>query len=133
MILVTGGLGMIGAHTARALLDLGEDVVVTSHRRGDVPSFLDGKVVVESLDVTIQAAFLALGERYAVSDIVHLAGSVPADDPVAYFRTDMTGLFNALDAARVWGVRRSSRSPPTLCRAPAYTPSYCGSGRRGGR
>ena len=40
MILVTGGLGMIGAHTARALLDLGEDVVVTSHRSGGVPSFL---------------------------------------------------------------------------------------------
>ncbi|MEV6270704.1 NAD(P)-dependent oxidoreductase [Kribbella sp. NPDC051936] len=106
MILVTGGLGMIGAHTARALLDLGEDVVVTSHRRGDVPSFLDGKVVVESLDVTDRDAFLALGQRYAVRDIVHLAGSIPADDPVAYFRADMTGLFNALDAARVWGVRR---------------------------
>ncbi|MET9276225.1 NAD(P)-dependent oxidoreductase [Kribbella sp. NPDC003557] len=106
MILVTGGLGMIGAHTARALLDLGQDVVVTSHRRGAVPSFLDGKVAVESLDVTDRDAFLALGQRYDVSDIVHLAGSIPADDPVAYFRTDMTGLFNALDAARAWGVRR---------------------------
>jgi nucleoside-diphosphate-sugar epimerase len=106
MILVTGGLGMIGAHTARALLDLGQDVVVTSHRRGEVPSFLDGKVAVESLDVTDRDAFLALGERYDVSDIVHLAGSIPADDPVAYFRTDMTGLFNALDAARAWDVRR---------------------------
>ena len=29
-ILVTGGLGMIGAHTARALADLGHDVVVTA-------------------------------------------------------------------------------------------------------
>lgn len=27
MILATGGLGMIGAHTAQALLDLGEEVV----------------------------------------------------------------------------------------------------------
>ena len=33
MILVTGGLGMIGAHTARALVDLGHEVVVTTHRR----------------------------------------------------------------------------------------------------
>ncbi|TCC23432.1 NAD-dependent epimerase/dehydratase family protein [Kribbella speibonae] len=106
MILVTGGLGMIGAHAARALVDLGREVVVTSHRRGDVPSFLDGKVAVESLDVTDRDAFLALGERYGVSDIVHLAGSIPGDDPVAYFRDDTTGLFNALDAARAWGVRR---------------------------
>jgi nucleoside-diphosphate-sugar epimerase len=106
MILVTGGLGMIGAHTARALVDLGEQVVVTAHRSTGVPSFIDGEVVVEQLDVTDRDAFLELGERYDVSGIVHLAGSIPADDPVAYFRTDTTGLFNALDAARAWGVRR---------------------------
>jgi nucleoside-diphosphate-sugar epimerase len=106
MILVTGGLGMIGAHTARALVDLGHDVVVTSHRRAEVPSFLAGKVTVESLDVTDRDAFLALGERHDISDIVHLAGSIPDEDPVSYFRTDTTGLLNALDAARAWEVRR---------------------------
>ncbi len=37
MILVTGGLGMIGAFTARALVELGHEVVVTSHRRAEVP------------------------------------------------------------------------------------------------
>ncbi|MEV5963696.1 NAD(P)-dependent oxidoreductase [Kribbella sp. NPDC051952] len=106
MILVTGGLGMIGAHTARALVDLGHEVVITGHRRTDVPSFLAGKVAVETLDVTDRDEFLALGKRYAITDIVHLAGSIPGDDPVAYFRTDLTGLLNALDAARAWGVRR---------------------------
>jgi nucleoside-diphosphate-sugar epimerase len=51
MILVTGGLGMIGAHTARALADLGHEVVVTANRRTEVPSFLAGRVTVESLDL----------------------------------------------------------------------------------
>src|SRR5262245_21807941 len=106
MILVTGGLGMIGAHTARALVDLGHEVVVTSYRRTEVPSFLAGKVTVASLDVTDRDAFLALGDRYDISDIVHLAGSIPDTDPIGYFRTDTTGLLNALDAARAWGVRR---------------------------
>jgi nucleoside-diphosphate-sugar epimerase len=106
MILVTGGLGMIGAHTARALVDLGHDVVVTTHRRTDVPSFLAGKVTVESLDVTDREAFLALGARHDISDIVHLAGTIPDGDPVGFFRTDTTGLLNALEAARTWGVRR---------------------------
>lgn len=106
MILVTGGLGMIGAHTARALVDLGHDVVVTSHRRTDVPSFLTGKVTVERLDVTDREAFLALGDRYDISDIVHLAGSIPGTDPVEFFRTDTSGLLHALDAARTWGVGR---------------------------
>ena len=105
MILVTGGLGMIGAHTARSLLDLGHEVVVTTHRRTEVPSFLAGRVTVEPLDVTDRDAFLTLGDRHDISDIVHLSGSVP-DDPVSFFRTDTIGLLNALDAARTWGVRR---------------------------
>ncbi len=106
MILVTGGLGMTGAHTARALVDLGHEVLVTAHHRTEVPSFLAGRVTVESLDVTDRNAFLALGTRHDISDIVHLAGSVPDGDPVRYFRTDTIGLLNALDAARTWGVRR---------------------------
>ena len=106
MILVTGGLGMIGAHTARALTDLGHEVVVTGHRRTDVPSFLAGRVTVELLDVTDRDAFLALAGRHDISDIVHLAGSIPGKDPVRFFRADTAGLLNALDAARTWGVRR---------------------------
>jgi nucleoside-diphosphate-sugar epimerase len=106
MILITGGLGMIGAHTARALVDLGRDVIVTTHRRAEIPSFLAGRVTVESLDVTDRDAFLALGHRHDISDIVHLAGSIPGQDPVAYLRTDTAGLLNALEAARSWSVRR---------------------------
>ena len=109
MILVTGGLGMIGAHTARALVDLGHQVVVTTHRRADVPPFLAGRVSVEALDVTDRDAFLALGDHYDIGDVVHLAGSIPDADtggPVRFFRTDTTGLLNALDAARTWGIRR---------------------------
>ena len=37
MILITGGLGSIGSHTARALLDLGESVVLTAHRSTQLP------------------------------------------------------------------------------------------------
>ena len=41
MILVTGGFGSIGAHTALALADLGEQVVVSRHRKADPSSFLE--------------------------------------------------------------------------------------------
>jgi UDP-glucose 4-epimerase len=51
MILITGGLGSIGSHTARALLDLGESVVLTAHRSTQLPDHLadelGGRVVVE--------------------------------------------------------------------------------------
>jgi nucleoside-diphosphate-sugar epimerase len=106
MILVTGGLGMIGAHTAAALADLGEEVVITAHRRTDVPSFLAGRVAVETVDVADRDAFLALGERYDIGGIVHLAGSIPESDPIPYFRRDTAALLTALEAARAWRVSR---------------------------
>jgi len=56
MILITGGLGSIGSHTARAVLDLGESVVLTAHRSTRLPEYLagepGGRVVVEPLDTT---------------------------------------------------------------------------------
>ncbi|GLZ48322.1 NAD-dependent epimerase [Actinomycetospora sp. NBRC 106375] len=111
MILVTGGLGSIGSHTARALLDLGEPVVLTAHRSTRLPSFLadepGDRVVVEHLDTTEGAAFLDLGTRHPITGIVHLAAAPhDAPDPVAYLRAECTALLNALDAARAWGVRR---------------------------
>ncbi|GAB6856349.1 NAD-dependent epimerase/dehydratase family protein [Microbacterium xylanilyticum] len=106
MILVTSGLGMIGAHTAAALVDLGEDVVITAHRRTDVPSFLAGRVAVEVVDVADRDVFLALGERYDIGGIVHLAGSIPEADPIPYFRRDTAALLTALEAARNWEVAR---------------------------
>ena len=74
---------MIGAQTVRALADLGRHVVVTAHGRTHAPSFRDGRVVARRVDVTDRAAVLALGEQYEISDVVHLAGSVPNADPVA--------------------------------------------------
>ena len=110
MILVTGGLGSIGSHTARALLDLGQAVVVTAHRSAAVPEFLvDERVVVEPLDTTDRAAFLDIGTRREITGIVHLAaGRFDLPDPVEYLRAETLGLLNALEAAREWGARRFS-------------------------
>jgi UDP-glucose 4-epimerase len=113
MILITGGLGSIGSHTARALLDLGESVVLTAHRSTRLPEYLadepGGRVVVEPLDTADQAAFLDIGKRHEITGIVHLAAA-PHDlsDSVEYLRADSLGLLNALEAATVWGVRRFS-------------------------
>jgi UDP-glucose 4-epimerase len=113
MILITGGLGSIGSHTARALLDLGESVVLTAHRSTELPDHLagepDGRVVVEPLDITDAAALLDIGKRHEITGIVHLAaGPYDLPDPVAYLRAETAGLLNALQAATAWGVRRFS-------------------------
>jgi UDP-glucose 4-epimerase len=109
MILVTGGLGSIGAHTAQALLDLGQSVVVTAHRSIEPPEFLAGRVVVEPLDTRDDAAFLDIGTRHEITGIVHLAaGRYDLPDPVEYLGAETRGLLNALTAARAWGVQRFS-------------------------
>jgi UDP-glucose 4-epimerase len=113
MILITGGLGSIGSHTARALLDLGESVVLTAHRSTQLPEYLadepGGRVVVEPLDTTDEATFLDIGKRHEITGIVHLAAArYDLSDPVDYLRADSLGLLNALKAATVWGVRRFS-------------------------
>ena len=107
MILVTGGLGTIGAQTARALIDLGHDVVVTRRHHAAVPSFLADTVTVEPLDVTDRDAFLAVGERHEITGIVHLAAAgLEVTDPLEFLRLNTAGVLNALEAARTWHVLR---------------------------
>jgi UDP-glucose 4-epimerase len=113
MILITGGLGSIGSHTARAVLDLGESVVLTAHRSTRLPEYLagepGGRVIVEPLDATNEAGFLDIGKRHEITGIVHLAaGRYDLPDPVEYLRAETLGLLNALKAATAWGVRRVS-------------------------
>jgi UDP-glucose 4-epimerase len=113
MILITGGLGSIGSHTARALLDLGESVLLTAHRSTRLPEFLaggpGGRVVVEPLDTANEAAFLDIGKRHQITGIVHLAaGRYDLPDPVEYLRAETLGLLTALKAATAWDVRRFS-------------------------
>ena len=107
MILVTGGFGSIGAHTALALADLGEPVVVTRHRRAAPPSFLEGRVAVEPADLADLGSLRAVGDRHEITAIVHLAAvALEEPDAIAFMRRNTAMLLNALEVARTWGVRR---------------------------
>jgi UDP-glucose 4-epimerase len=118
VILVVGGLGFVGANTARALLDLGEDCVVTRHRSDRVPAVLAGapgsRLSVEPLDVLDLAALRTLGKRYPITGVVHLvtgggaplppdAGPHELAEPV---HAALTSTVNVLQAAYEWGARR---------------------------
>ena len=63
MILITGGLGFIGSHTTRAMLDLGESCVLVQRRAAAVPEAFASesgrRVFVEQADITDRAAFPA--------------------------------------------------------------------------
>lgn len=111
MILVTGGLGFIGSHTVRSLLDLGEGCVLVQRRAAGVPPGLaDAQVAVEQADITDLPALLDVGTRHKITGIVHLAGSMPwppsSDQPVEAARKAIGSLFNVIEAAQAWDVQR---------------------------
>jgi UDP-glucose 4-epimerase len=111
MILITGGLGFIGLHTARSFLDAGESVVLTQHRVRREPEFLQNEIgkraFIEKLEVTSAHDVIDLTRRHKVTGIVHLAVPGLGDlSPAEDFRVNMTGLINVLEAGRLCEVRR---------------------------
>jgi UDP-glucose 4-epimerase len=114
MILVTGGLGFIGSHVTRGLLDLGESCVLVQRRPAGAASLprlfadeLGRRVFVERGDVADLEAFRDIGGRHKITGIVHLAGAgFGTGDPIGDARTDVEGLLNVLQAARDWEVAR---------------------------
>lgn len=111
MILITGGLGFIGTHTVQALLDAGEECVLLQRSHAHVPAGrFDRPVAVEQADATDLEALRAVGRRHRITGIVHLAGSMPwpvtDEPPVQAAQRTLGSLFNLLQVAQEWGVRR---------------------------
>lgn len=114
MILITGGLGFIGTHTARALLDMGESCVLVQRRAPELPdSFAveaGRRVFAEQADITDLAVLLGIADRHKITGIVHLGGSMPwppdTDGPLAGARKAIDSLLNVLEAAVRWEVPR---------------------------
>jgi UDP-glucose 4-epimerase len=89
-VLVTGEMGFIGLHTTRALLDLGHECVLTTHRTVREPSFMvGGSMLLERLDVADRDAMLA-SPATLVGDL----------------RAGAQALFNVLECSLAWDVPR---------------------------
>src|SRR5262245_18636365 len=109
--LITGGMGFIGLHTARACLDAGEDVLITYFQTWREPSFIKDdyhkRVQIEQVDVTDREGLMALGKKYQINRIAHLAvPGLGALGPVDDLQTNIAGLTHLLEAALAWGSQR---------------------------
>ena len=112
MILITGGLGFIGSHVTRALLDLGESCVLVQRRipgpNGLIAGEEGSRVFLEQADVTDLEALRDIGDRHKITGIVHLAGGfgLDASDPIGGARRGTEGLLNVFQIAAEQGVAR---------------------------
>jgi UDP-glucose 4-epimerase len=111
MILITGGMGFIGLHTAKQFLDNGEQVVLTQYRSRREPEFLKdymGKnLQIAHCDVRDRDAVLDVVKQYGVTDIAHLVApplfTLPPDED---FDTAVLGVLNMLQLSREAGIKR---------------------------
>jgi UDP-glucose 4-epimerase len=107
--LVVGGAGYIGSVVAQHLVDAGHEVTVLDNlSRGHEWAVPDGAAlhVVDVLDRPALAAVVAEG----FDSVLHFAAlslvGESVTQPVTYFRTNVGGTLNLLDAMREAGVRR---------------------------
>jgi UDP-glucose 4-epimerase len=117
MILILGGLGFVGANTAQALLEIGEECVLTQHHTTRIPAFLQDaigkKIFIEPLDITNVQELRDLGKRYPMTGIIHLAtGGMPvgpgasALDLVQDVQVTLASVAAVFQVAQEWHVKR---------------------------
>lgn len=115
-ILVTGGAGYIGSHTAVALLERGFDVIVADDLSNSSPLVLDriraltdrDFTFVEA-DITDLASVDAIFEAHDISSVIHFAGlkavGESVEQPLRYYNTNLGStltLLQSMAAHDVW-------------------------------
>ena len=111
MLLIIGGMGFIGMHTTRHALDAGEDVVLGVHSSRREPDLfkdeIGKRVHIATVDVTNPLHIVEAINKYGVTRIAHMvAPRLGSLSPGDEYRTNMLGLINVFEAARVSGVER---------------------------
>ncbi len=118
--LVTGGAGFIGSHLVDGLLLLGHEVIVLDNYSTGRPENLDhvnAKVEVVECDLAIPGDWMR--QLKSVDWVFHLAALadiVPSiQHPEAYFRANVDGTFNILQACVSARIRRFVYAASSSC------------------
>lgn len=115
-ILVTGGAGYIGSHTAVELQSAGYEVIIVDNLSNSNENVLDGiekisgvRPLFHKVDITdkdlLQRVF---DEHEDLTSVIHFAALKAVGesvlDPMLYFRNNILGFINLLDCMNISGV-----------------------------
>lgn len=114
-ILVTGGAGYIGSHTAIALAEQGHRVVIADNLSNSSPvavervAELSGEdIAFHQVDLTDADALAGVFDAHPISAVIHFAGlkavGESVDKPLTYYRTNLVSTMNLLEAMERAGV-----------------------------
>ena len=114
MVLVSGGAGYIGSHTAVELINAGYDVVVADNLSNSDMSGVEGVRKITGVDVPFvnvdccdKEAFSRVFEQYKFNSVIHFAAfkavGESVTDPMKYYRNNLTSFMNVVDLMREYG------------------------------
>ena len=115
-VLVAGGAGYIGTHTAVELIEAGYDVVIVDNLSNSEMKAVEGvreitgrNVPFERVDCDDRLALAGVFDRYRFGAVIHFAASKAVGEsvekPLLYYRNNILSLLNVLDLMREKGVR----------------------------
>ena len=115
LVLLAGGAGYIGSHTAVELMAAGHDVIIVDNYSNSCPEAVEriaelaGRPVqAYEADVKDKAAMLAIFQQNKVDCVIHFAGLKAVGEsvrkPLEYYRNNIDTTLTLLEAMRECGV-----------------------------
>ncbi len=114
-VLVSGGAGYIGSHTAVELIEAGYDVVIADNLSNSEITAVEGVRRITGVEVPFvevdccdrEALRTKLFDRYAFDSAIHFAAFKAVNEsvqkPLEYYRNNLTSFMNILDLMRETG------------------------------
>lgn len=135
-VLLTGGAGFIGSHTAVALMERGADVLILDNFSNSKPSVVERigriagrKCACVDADLLDAAALDAIFGQYPIESVIHFAGFKAVGEsvakPAAYYENNLIGSLHLFDAMARHGVKKIIfSSSATVYRSDNPAPYY---------
>lgn len=113
-VLVSGGAGYIGSHTAVELIDAGYDVVIVDNFSNSDMGAVEGVRRITGVEVPCIEAdccdmetFRRVFEQYEFDSVIHFAASKAVGEsvgkPLEYYRNNLTSFMNVIALMREFG------------------------------
>jgi UDP-glucose 4-epimerase len=107
LILITGGAGYIGSHTAISLLNNEEDILIVDNLKNSSIKSIERikKITGKSFkfyqgDIRDENFLLTIFQKYQIKDVIHFAGLKSVGDsnnnPIEYYDNNVLGLLSLL-------------------------------------
>jgi UDP-glucose 4-epimerase len=109
-LLISGGAGYIGSHTAYSALDKGYKVIIIDDLSSGIITNLPPQALFIKGDIGDQALLAQVFSQYPIKAVLHFAGSVIVSesitDPLKYYENNLSKSIKLIKACSRYGVKQ---------------------------